>query len=163
MSLGTPHRRQRRESGSAAVEFALVLPLLLMIIVGVVSYGYLLSFRQAMSQGATEGARAAAVSAYPTASLKVADAVSGVNDALGSYGVSCQLSSGATTGALRRHGVSVGTCGVLTGTCANNSHASCVSVQVTYDYDSHPLVPELPGLGVVMPDSLSYTAVAQVD
>lgn len=162
MPLGKPRRAARPQTGSAAVEMALVMPLLLMIILGIVSYGYLLSFRQAMSQGAAEGARAAAVSAYPTEDKKIADAVAGMNDALGSYGVKCQMAVGATTGSMWRNGVAVGTCGVASATCINNALASCVSVRVTYDYDHHPLVPEMPGLGVVMPDSLSYTAVAQV-
>ena len=163
MLLGTTRRRrQRRETGSAAVELALVMPLLLMIIVGIVAYGYILSFRQALSQGATEGARAAAVSAFPATDQKVAEAVSGVNDALGSYGVTCQVPSGLTSGTLVRHDVAVGTCEVGTTTCVNNSLASCISVQLSYDYDGHPLVPEIPGIGVVMPNTLSYTAVAQV-
>ena len=156
-------RRRRTDNGSAAVEFALMAPLLLLLVFGIIAYGYMLSFRQALSQGATEGARAAAVSAYPTPAQKVTDAVSGVNDALASYGVRCDLPVGATSGTLQRDGAAVGSCAVTPAACVNNSHASCVSVQVTYDYDGHPLVPELPGLGVVMPDSLSYTAVAQVD
>jgi Flp pilus assembly protein TadG len=145
-----------------AVEFALMAPLLLLLVLGIVAYGYMLSFRQAISQGATEGARAAAVSAYPTASRKVTDAVASLNDALGGYGVSCQVPTGSTSGPLRRSGTTVGTCAVASATCVNNSLASCMSVQVTYDYAHHPLVPELPGVGLVLPDSLSYTAVAQV-
>jgi Flp pilus assembly protein TadG len=141
---------------------ALIMPLLLMIVVGIIAYGYMLSFRQALSQGATEGARAAAVSAYPTDSQKVADAVAGVNDALGSYGVVCQVAAGATSGTLQRSGTAVGSCSAAPATCVNNHVQSCISVQVTYDYKHHPLVPEMPGIGVVMPDWLSYTAVAQV-
>ncbi len=162
MLLGTTPRRRRDDAGSAAVEMALIMPLLLLLVVGIIAYGYMLSFRQALSQGATEGARAAAVSAYPTDTQKVADAVAGVNDALGSYGVRCTVPAGSTTGTLERGGATVGSCGVAPATCANNHLASCMSVSLTYDYADHPLVPELPGLGVVMPDSLSYTAVAQV-
>jgi Flp pilus assembly protein TadG len=61
MALGRASRH-RAEGGAAAVEFALVAPLLLLLVFGVISYGYMLSFRQALSQGAAEGARAAAVS-----------------------------------------------------------------------------------------------------
>lgn len=155
-------RRRRTESGAAAVEMALVMPLLLLLVFGIIAYGYMLSFRQALSQGATEGARAAAVSAYPTDSQKVADAVASVNDALGSYGVKCQVATGASTGALLRGSSTVGSCGMSAATCVNNSLASCMSVQVTYDYEHYPLVPDVPGIGLVMPNSLSYTAVAQV-
>jgi Flp pilus assembly protein TadG len=158
----TTSPRRRHDTGSAAVEFALMAPLLLLLVFGIVAYGYMLSFRQALSQGATEGARAAAVSAYPTQSQKVTDAVSGVNDALGGYGVQCAIATNATTGTLRRDGVAVGSCTVSPATCVNNALASCMSVQITYDYQNHPLVPEVPGVGLVLPNSLSYTAVAQV-
>lgn len=139
-----------------------MLPLLLLLVIGIVSYGYLLSFRQALSQGASEGARAAAVSALPSSDQKAAQAVAGVNDSLGSYGITCQLPAGMTSGSLMRGGVAVGTCGVATATCTNQALSSCVSVRVTYDYDDHPLVPEFPGLGIVLPNNLTYTAVAQV-
>jgi Flp pilus assembly protein TadG len=162
MRLGKPDSRHRDDRGAAAIELALVLPLLLLIVVGIISYGYLLSFRQALSQGASEGARAAAVSALPSASQKVAQAVAGLNDALGSYGVTCVLPSGSTIGTLVRNSVVVGACGVSTAACVNQTSSTCVSVQVVYNYDDHPLVPEIPGVGIVLPNTLTYTAVAKV-
>ena len=59
MSVG--RRRAPSERGAAAVEFALVVPLLLLLIFGIISYGMMLSFRQGLTQAASEGARAAAV------------------------------------------------------------------------------------------------------
>ena len=56
---GREGRRRRTESGAAAVEFALVLPLLVVLVLGIISYGVMLSFRQTLSQATTEGARAA--------------------------------------------------------------------------------------------------------
>ena len=86
--------RARREDGAAAVEFALVVPLLLLLLFGIISYGYMLSFRQALSQSAAEGARAAAVS--PTTSTEEqtqAAALNALNQALETYGVSCNGTS----------------------------------------------------------------------
>ena len=84
---------RRPERGAAAVEFALVVPFLLLFLVGIISYGYMLSFRQALSQGAAEGARAAAVwsTAYDATqdSARIAAAKSRIDEALSSYGVSC--------------------------------------------------------------------------
>jgi len=167
MTLGTVARtfagiRGKNEKGAAALEFALVAPLLLMVLLGIVSYGYMLSFRQGMSQGAAEGARAAAVAvAAATPEQKSAAAVGAVNDALESYGVTCVGATSTVPGNLVRDGGNVGTCGVTIANCVNNTAAQCATVSLNYAYRAHSLVP-LPGLGVVMPSNLVYTAVAQV-
>lgn len=147
-------RRPGRESGAAAVEFALVSPILFALLFGIISYGYMLSFRQGISQGAAEGARAAAVEFNETNQPTVAMAA--LNRSLESYGVSC---SGTT---LTRDGETVGSCSVTIDTCSNNATKTCASVQVSYAYRDHPLLPSFPGLGGTMPEDLDYTAVAEV-
>jgi Flp pilus assembly protein TadG len=154
-------RPRRDQRGAAAVEFALVAPLLLLIVFGVISYGYMLSFRQGLSQAAAEGARAAAVSPYPSASAKEQSAVSAINDALGvdAYGVTC---SGAAVGsALKKDGVTVGSCSVVTATCAADPTKSCVTVELDYRYKDHPMLPNFPGVGLVLPGHLAYDATAR--
>jgi hypothetical protein len=54
-------RRRERESGQALVEFALILPLFLMIVVGVIQFGVALNFWLDMQRLANQGARSAAV------------------------------------------------------------------------------------------------------
>ncbi len=92
-------------NGAAAVEFALVLPLLMLLLFGIISYGVMLSFRQSLSQAAAEGARAAAVTFVE--GQKQSEAYSSVNEALDSFGVTCasgDLKKGSTTvGHLRGH------------------------------------------------------------
>lgn len=56
-------RRERRESGAVAVEFALILPVLLLILVGTIQFGIVYSQYQVMEGAAREGARCAAVQA----------------------------------------------------------------------------------------------------
>ena len=144
------------------MEFALVAPLLLLLAFGILGYGYMLSFRQALSQGAAEGARAAAVSAYPLAADKEAAALKAINDALGNsaYGVTC---SGTAPGSvLRRNNVTVGTCSVRTAPCVNDLTRSCVTAKVDYLYADHPLLPKAPGLGLVLPEHLAYEATVRV-
>jgi Flp pilus assembly protein TadG len=53
--------RPSRDRGAAMVEFALILPIFVALVFGIISYGYMLSYRQAVSQAASEGARAAAI------------------------------------------------------------------------------------------------------
>jgi Flp pilus assembly protein TadG len=55
--LGGPTRRAER--GASAVEFALVLPLLLLVIAGVVDFGRALFTQVILTNAAREGARAA--------------------------------------------------------------------------------------------------------
>lgn len=159
MSVG--RRRAPSERGAAAVEFALVVPLLLLLVFGIVQYGYMLTYRQAISQGAAEAARSAAVSFGTTSSAKVALAVTTLNQTLSAQGVTCGISGGATSGNLTRSGTTVGTCSVTVAACANQTTVNCVTVTVDHSYKDHPLIPSV-GLGIAMPDHLAYTAVAQV-
>lgn len=149
-------RRERGERGAAALEFALIAPLLLTLVLGIIQYGYVLSFRQALSQSATEGARSAAVTLGTPGGTEQADAArDALDEALGSYGITCV----GTT--LMRGGSAVGTCDVTVAACSNNASRECASVSVEYDYRDHPLLPT-PGFGFAMPDALGYTAVAEV-
>ena len=52
-------RRRRREAGVAAIEFAMVLPLLVAMVLGIVYYGMVLALEQTLTLAAAEGARAA--------------------------------------------------------------------------------------------------------
>lgn len=56
-------RRGPGESGAVAVEFALILPVLLLLVVGIIQFGIVYSQYQVMEGAAREGARCAAVQA----------------------------------------------------------------------------------------------------
>ncbi len=152
-----PSGAAKNERGAAVLGFALVAPILLALLAGIISYGFMLSFRQGISQGAAEGARAAAVApAAADLTDKETAARNAVNQALDSYGVTC---SGTT---LMKGGSNVGTCAVSIAPCTNNSSKDCASVRVSYAYRDHPIMPSFPGLGVTLPENLDYTAVAEV-
>jgi hypothetical protein len=57
-------RRRRRERGAVAVEFALVLPILIVLVFGIIDYGAYFSNALAVRQGVREAARAAVVDTY---------------------------------------------------------------------------------------------------
>jgi Flp pilus assembly protein TadG len=156
MHRGTTSRR-RDDSGASAVEFALVLPLLVLLLFGIISYGVMLSFRQSLSQAAAEGARAAAVTFVTT--NKQTEAIGAVNEALDSFGVTC------SAGNLMKSGSRVGACTVsLPGACtpAAATGVKCVTVTLAFDYRDHPVVPSFPGVGYVIPKTLTYSAQARV-
>lgn len=56
-----PTVRNFREKGAVAVEFALVLPIFLALIFGIVEYGRAFSIQVSMAQGAREAARYTAI------------------------------------------------------------------------------------------------------
>ncbi len=84
------------DRGSAAVEFALVLPLLLMVVLGIVEFGLLL-YREAMLATASrEGARAGVVLRTPKPTAGDIQAV--VQNVLANAGVSSDRTSITVTG-----------------------------------------------------------------
>ena len=56
-----PGRRASRDRGAAAVEFALLLPLLLFLVFGIIDFGRALNAQITLTQAAREGARLAAL------------------------------------------------------------------------------------------------------
>lgn len=150
-------RRRRSSRGAAAVEAALVLTFVVFpVVFGILSYGYLLTFRQSLSQAATEAARAAAVKTVsgPLAQRQadqIAAAQGAVGAAVGTFNSS--MSCG------QAHLV----CNVTFQSCPDVSPAGCVRVEVSYPYRDNPLLPPVPGLGFTLPQTLSYSAVAGVN
>jgi len=141
-------RRARGERGAALVEFAIASVILLVLLFGIISYGYALSFKQGLTQAAAEGARAAAVastgSAATAAASAVAPALGAFNKSCTSSGMSCTYSTAAAD-----TGCSAGT--------------SCMRVRISYDWKNYPLLPKFPGLGILLPDTLSSTSITQVN
>lgn len=54
-------RSQHHERGAAAVEFGLVLPLLMLVLMGILDWGYYFFVSQIVTNAAREGARAGSV------------------------------------------------------------------------------------------------------
>ena len=83
--LGADHNGSapgaNRDRGAAAVEFALVLPILLLLMCGIVDFGRALHAQVVLTQAAREGARLAALGEPDTVTrtLDAAGALSGVD------------------------------------------------------------------------------------
>lgn len=144
---------KRNEGGAAVVETALCLCFLVLpLVFGTIAYAYMLSFRQAVSQSAAEGARAAAVApASATDPQRITAATNAVNAALAT-----------SVGGLTCSSPNV-TCTVVPVTnCGDGSGNDCMSVTVSYPYRDHSLLPSIPGLGFTLPSIISYSAVAEI-
>jgi Flp pilus assembly protein TadG len=85
-SMRSIGRRLGRERGAVAVEFALIMPLLLLIVVGTIQFGRVWSQYQVFQGAAREGARCAAVqAASATAGLTGCDIQARIDEASGAY------------------------------------------------------------------------------
>jgi Flp pilus assembly protein TadG len=70
--MGWISRFRSRDDGAQLVEFALLAPLLLLLVLGIVEFGWLFSQNNDVRHGAREGARAAAVSLGGNATIRAA-------------------------------------------------------------------------------------------
>ena len=135
-----PRRRLfgRDQSGVAAVEFSLVVGLFVFILYGLIAFGMILATKQRVTNAAAEAARAAVGSA------NAADAVNAATARV--------LVAGLPSGAYTPE-YSTAPCGT--------SGNECITVKITYNLDTNPVIPPAPGLGLVTPKKMSSTAVVQ--
>lgn len=103
-------KKLRNESGAAAVEFALVVPLLLLLLLGIVEFGRVFNAQMQVTAAAREGVRVMAIQKQVDASIATAVA--------GAPGLSPALASGQVS--------------IMPGSCTTNIDAT---VTVTYSLD----------------------------
>ncbi|MGH3738570.1 MAG: TadE family protein [Micromonosporaceae bacterium] len=65
-------RSRSRDRGAAAVEFALLLPILLIIVFGIIDFGRMLNAQVTLTEAAREGARAESLGSDPNARVATA-------------------------------------------------------------------------------------------
>ena len=162
---------RRHERGAAALEFAILLPLLLLILFEVISWAYMFSFRQTLSQAASEGARAAVggsttltcgndPSTFTTSGCPAQYAAAkAIENALDQYGMTCVAT--VPTGSDQVQ------CSIpAPTTCAGDATHTCIRVTVSYPYRSKPLLSGMPSaippFSLVLPPDLSFTSVVEV-
>lgn len=123
------------------MEFSLVVVLLVLLLFGIITFGYILSFKQGLTQAAAEGARAAAVVSVADAPT-VAEAAAA--DSVDAFDRECNV-------------------GALTCTFDIDPAGPFITVNLTYDYDVDPLLPPLPLIGALLPDTIHAESIAQVN
>lgn len=133
------------QHGAAAVEFALVFGLFFLLMYGIIAYGIVFAVKHSMTQAANEAARAA---------------VRDVGD--GSIGARTALAKTVATNAIAWLGTRAPVPVVGAAPCSGTIY-TCVTVTLTYNYAANPIVPSLPGLGIVLPSTLTAQATVEVD
>jgi Flp pilus assembly protein TadG len=143
---------ERDERGAEMVEFAFVVVLLIALLYGIISYGLVLAAQSTITQAAADAARSGIVA--PTSAVTTAEGQAATDVNWMGKGCNEPDVAGSASSAI--------TCKATTEQCPSNANNSCLQVTVTYDYAASPLFPELPGLGVIMPSSISSTNVLQM-
>ena len=149
MRKATHDKRLHGDAGVAVVEMALVGTLLVFLLFGIVVFGYLMSFRQSMTQAAAEATRAGAVAPAGGTNAQVAarnaatQAVSAFGQTCGSGGMTCDVPVPAP--------------------CVNNTAATCITVTLTFDYVHHKLLPDIPLIGQFIPETFESKSVAEIN
>lgn len=152
------HRLARRDqAGASLVEFALVFPIFVLVILGLVSFGMMLALKQGVTNAAADGARAVVGvvdnAATPAVDERIEKAKTTVANRLSWLGGN---SSHLVTD-VKWYNAASGACvAVVVGTPPPSPPTICV--KVTYPYKDHKLVPA-PTFGV---STLSSEARVQV-
>ena len=109
--------------GSAMVEFALILPIFLLILFGIINYSILLFDQAIITNAAREGARWGAIHTTKTSTAVCSSSAAGATDP-------CVIANGYASSGL----VSFGSATVSTSSTGDGTSGSEVSVTVTYQY-----------------------------
>jgi Flp pilus assembly protein TadG len=164
--------RTADERGAAMVELSLVLPVLLLLVLGGITFGLILGFRQTAEEAASEGARAAMVTFARTSDSAQAQtaAVTQADSSMASWEPTCDPEDGDDDG--------LG-CWVYVHDCANQvsgrledsvdpatldtaAEPDCVTVVVNHDYEQKPFLPKIPLLDNVLPETIATAATVQL-
>ncbi len=134
------------------VEFAFVVVLLVALLYGIVTYGLILAAQATVTQAAADGARAGIV----------VGASSAVATAQGQAAADLGWMNKGTCGSGAPAPPTTLTCKAVPEQCPSNANNMCLKVTVSYNYASAPLFPELPGLGIITPSTISSTNILQM-
>jgi Flp pilus assembly protein TadG len=137
----------QRQDGVAAVEFAIVSMVFLVILFGILTYGFIFGLDQSMNHAAEEGARAAIAKTTDTDAMTEAEDVA--KKRLGWLGASRIADMSFVTS-------------IVTGAteCDADTSIKCIKVVITYPWNTKPIIPQFPGLPT--PDQMQAVAIVEL-
>lgn len=134
--------RLAREDGVAALEFAIVSMVFLVLLFGILTYGFIFGMDQSMNHAAEEGARAAISKSDPDDAVDHAKATA--YERLSWLQPSIQLSDITASHA----------------PCSNDPSVECLTVTITYPWNTRPIIPKFVGLPT--PEQMIASAVIEL-
>jgi Flp pilus assembly protein TadG len=162
-------RHGEDERGAELLEFALVVVLLITLLYGIITYGVILAAQATVTQAAADAARSGIVQGTGTTTCGGVSNISAagcaaVQQASTDLGWMNKGTCYETVNATAVAGSASNpiSCAAITEACPSNAVNTCLSVTVSYNYGSAPLFPELPGLSIITPSTISSTNVLQL-
>jgi Flp pilus assembly protein TadG len=132
-----------REKGASAVEFALVLPVLMLILFGIIEFGFIFYDKAIITNASREGARRGIVYRVDESGTPIGVPADEIASMVSSYGTSYLVSLGSSTAVLPPP--------TITGNCAIPGSSLTVAVNYPYTF----LV--LPSFAGVLPPGITLT------
>jgi Flp pilus assembly protein TadG len=146
------------------IEFAIVVVLLIALVYGIVSFGLILAGKVTITQATADGARSGAVQSV--AATAETDAVDQAANDLGWLGLgsctsgtkmSCLTNGTTCPSTYQSNGVYL-CISATEAACTSVATNTCLNVALTYYYGSDPIFPEVPGLSVITPTTLTSSS-----
>ena len=149
--------KREDDSGASIVEFALVFPIFLLLILGLLQYGTIFLVRNQLTEAASDAARSAVTYTSQTAAVTTAESSLSADIVHNGAGL---VSSSNGCGTWPTTPIAIGTSEVSTNTSAGITCTitpvqpgqpgctqappagyECLQVEVSYDYAGHPILP----------------------
>jgi Flp pilus assembly protein TadG len=145
LSRGRSRTRSRPDDGAAAVEFALILPILLTLVFGIITFGFVFAQDLALSNAARQTARYSVVKDR-TCQMVIDEAKS----------AAAPLVTLQSSDVVVRRGTTSGDAATKPNPCSPTSKKPCEgsgvgdNIYVTLDYNAKLLFPVIPGMSSTM-------------
>jgi Flp pilus assembly protein TadG len=133
-------KRLRSERGVAALEFAIVSQLLLLLLYGMLMYGFIFALDHNMTQAAAEGARVA-------------------------ISQTTNITGYAQQAAMDRLSFGQAKTSTVTATvagCVSDPTVQCLTVTIIYDNRAHPVLPGFLGMQYLTPGTITATSTVEL-
>jgi len=140
-------KRLRSERGVAALEFAIVSQLLILLLYGLITYGFVFALDHNITQAAAEGARHAI--SEPTNALESTIIADAIQDATDHISFAAAKTNAVVSADIIHN-------------CNGTSGLRCVHVNIKYDWRSHPLIPGLVGFQYLTPSEISSDSTVEL-
>jgi len=147
--VGSPVRRLiKSERGVAALEFAIVAQLLMLLLYGMLTYGFVFALDHNITQSAAEGARfAISEPTNATDSTIITDSINAAKSHI-------SFAAAKTYAVVQAE---------IINCVASNPTIRCIHVWITYDWRNHPLIPGLVGMQNLTPSQIGADSTVELD